>query len=96
MKILSLTLTGLLATYSSLGAAANLVLGERSQGGSYMYSLESALIESANGQQGYADLDSIDAALEMTGFCGAEALVAWDVFADACSTFEAGFVGGHK
>ena len=92
---LALVTTSLLATYSTVYAGCNLALGQRSSQNSYMYSVESGMINTTRGETAYADLDFLDAALNMSGGVGSTALVAWDTFEEGADAFVAGFTGSN-
>jgi uncharacterized protein RhaS with RHS repeats len=88
---LALVSTSLMATYSTVYASCNLALGQRSSEDSYMYSVESGLINASRGETAYGDLDFIDAALMMTGGVGSTALVALDTFVEGADVFAQAF-----
>jgi RHS repeat-associated protein len=90
---LALVGSSLMATYSTVYAGANLALGQRSAQGTYMYDVESGLIDTINGDAAYADLDFIGAALTANGGVGSTALVAWDTFSEGADIFATGYDG---
>jgi RHS repeat-associated protein len=75
------------STYRAMDAAANVMAGGHSSGDPTQASLESMFRNTLQGDQGFADLDAIDAALSMTGGGSADSLVAWGTFAVADDVF---------
>jgi hypothetical protein len=69
------------ATCRAVGAALNVMAGGHSSDDPTQASLESMYRNTLQGDQGFADLDAIDAALSMTGGGSADSLVAWGTFA---------------
>ena len=83
-----IALTSLIATYESVGAAANLAIGNRSEIGTASYELEAAFISYAKGDSAYGDLDAIDAGLLSNGGAGEAALTSWDTYSQAGEAFQ--------
>jgi RHS repeat-associated protein len=86
--VLGLAISGLYAFSESLLAAANVALGERSEQGTAGYTLESAMIHYNRGDEAWGDLDAIDAALQMSGGAGEDALIMFSVMSEAGEMFQ--------
>jgi len=78
--VIGLAVAEAVATVDSLLAAANLALGERSEEGSLLNTLESALLNYSRGEQAYGDLDAISAALMENDYASGGAIVALGTF----------------
>lgn len=86
-----LGLADVMASSSSVLAAAHLALGYRSERGSATYLIESSMLNTIHGEEAYADLDAIGAGLQMTGYQCDYALEATSVIMDADQAFDAGY-----
>ncbi len=84
----AIALVSLQATYSAIGAAANVAGGARSDPGSEQYFAESAMINYGNGELAYGDLDAIEAGIQMGGGEVDASTVAWLTYAEAGEMFQ--------